>query len=121
MLDDKMGSFIEMINAISEGIFIVNADGIIEMINPLAANFFGASQESLIGQKWFYFLHDRYREQYEYLFLNWKDNHDMPLNHGPKEVLLNRSDSIKLTYTNAPFQYHCSQQIVYKFRKKREL
>ncbi|MGO4894620.1 sensor domain-containing diguanylate cyclase [Flavobacterium sp. W21_SRS_FM6] len=88
----KMGSFISMINVIAEGIFVVNADGVIEVINPIAAKYFGNSQDKLVGQKWFHYLHDRHREHYEYIFLNWKDNNKLPLNHGPKEVLLNRAD-----------------------------
>ena len=90
--NSKMGSFISMLNVIAEGIFLVNADGIIEIINPMAAKFLGGSQDSLIGQRWFHYLHDRYREQYEYMFLNWKDNKKLPFNHGPKEVLLTRPD-----------------------------
>jgi diguanylate cyclase (GGDEF)-like protein/PAS domain S-box-containing protein len=88
----KIGSFISMINVIAEGIFVVNADGVIEVINPMAAKFFGGSQDVIVGQRWFNFLHDRYREQYEYIFLNWKDNKKQSLNHGPKEVLLTRAD-----------------------------
>jgi diguanylate cyclase (GGDEF)-like protein/PAS domain S-box-containing protein len=91
--NEKMGAFINMINVIPEGIFLVNADGIIEVINPMAAKFFGSSQDALVGQRWFDFLHDRYREQYEYIFLNWKDNKKPPISHGPKEVLLTRADS----------------------------
>ena len=93
LTNTKLSSFISMLNVIAEGIFLVNADGIIEVVNPMAAKFFGCSQEALIGQRWFDFLHDRYREQYEYLFLNWKDTRKTPLNHGPKEVLLVRPDS----------------------------
>ena len=93
LFNQKMGTFVNMINVIAEGIFVVNADGVIEVINPIAANFFGRSQEALIGQRWFNFLHDRHREQYEYIFLNWKDNQKAPLSHGPKEVLLTRADS----------------------------
>ncbi|MFT4937695.1 MAG: diguanylate cyclase (GGDEF)-like protein/PAS domain S-box-containing protein [Paraglaciecola sp.] len=104
LLNEKMGAFVNMVNVIAEGIFIVNAEGVIEMINPIAAKFFGAPQKALVGQKWFYFLHDRYREQYEYLFLNWKDNHDMPLNHGPKEILLKRLDS---TWLEADVSVSC--------------
>jgi diguanylate cyclase (GGDEF)-like protein/PAS domain S-box-containing protein len=89
----EMGSFVNMISVIPEGIFVVNADGIIEVINPIAAKFFGSSQEALVGQRWFHFLHGRHREQYEYIFLNWKDNRKQPLRHGPKEVLLSRADS----------------------------
>jgi diguanylate cyclase (GGDEF)-like protein/PAS domain S-box-containing protein len=100
----RMGSFINMINVIAEGIFVVNADGVIEVINPIAAKFFGSSQDALIGQKWFHYLHDRYREQYEYIFLNWKDNNKLPLNHGPKEVLLNRADG---TWLEADLSISC--------------
>lgn len=91
--NQKMGAFINMIDVIAEGIFIVNADGIIEVINPMAAKFFGSSQDTLVGQRWFHFLHDRFREHYEYIFLNWKDNKKQQLSHGPKEVLLTRADS----------------------------
>ncbi|MEP1382900.1 MAG: GGDEF domain-containing protein [Paraglaciecola sp.] len=90
--NEKMGSFVNMMNIIAEGIFVVNGDGIIEIVNPMAAKFLGGSQESLVGQRWFSFLHDRYREQYEYIFLNWKDNKKPALSHGPKEVLLTRTD-----------------------------
>nr|WP_259367856.1 diguanylate cyclase [Colwellia sp. MB02u-14] len=91
--NEKIGAFIEMINVIAEGIFVVNADGVIEFINPMAAKFLGNSQDALVGQRWFHFLHDRHREQYEYIFLNWKKNKKQPLSHGPKEVLLTRADS----------------------------
>ncbi|KXI30192.1 GGDEF domain-containing protein [Paraglaciecola hydrolytica] len=93
LANQKMSSFINMINVIAEGIFVVNADGVIEVINPIAAKFFGSSQDALVGQRWFNFLHDRHREHYEYIFLNWKDNKKLPLNHGPKEVLLTRADN----------------------------
>ncbi|WP_340676758.1 diguanylate cyclase [Paraglaciecola sp.] len=102
--NQKMGSFINMLNVIAEGIFVVNADGVIEVINPIAAKFFGSSPDALIGQRWFHFLHDRYREQYEYVFLNWKDNKKRPLNHGPKEVLLTRADS---TWLEADLSISC--------------
>ena len=91
--NEKMGTFINMINVIAEGIFLVSGDGIIEVANPLAAKYFGCSQDTLVGQRWFNFLHDRYREQYEYIFLNWKDNKKTVFSHGPKEVLLTRADS----------------------------
>ena len=89
---------------IAEGIFIVNAKGVIEFINPIAAKFFGHSQDNLAGQLWFHFLHDRYREHYEYIFLNWQDNNKLPLNHGPKEVLLNRADG---TWLEADLSISC--------------
>jgi PAS domain S-box-containing protein len=92
LLNKKMSAFTNMINVISEGIFIVNAEGVIEMINPLAATFFGAPQGSLIGQKWFHFLHEGYRKDYENLFINWQDVTKPRGNHGPEEVLINRID-----------------------------
>jgi diguanylate cyclase (GGDEF)-like protein/PAS domain S-box-containing protein len=100
----KMGPLISMINVIAEGIFIVNAKGVIEFINPIAAKFFGHSQDALAGQLWFHFLHDRYREHYEYIFLHWQDNNKLPLNHGPKEVLLNRADG---TWLEADLSISC--------------
>jgi diguanylate cyclase (GGDEF)-like protein/PAS domain S-box-containing protein len=102
--NEKIGAFINMINVIAEGIFVVNADGVIEVINPMAAKFFGDSQDALVGQRWFHFLHDRHREQYEYIFLNWKDNKKQPLNHGPQEVLLTRADS---TWLEADLSISC--------------
>jgi diguanylate cyclase (GGDEF)-like protein/PAS domain S-box-containing protein len=92
LLNEKMNAFSRVANVIAEAIFIVNGEGVIEMINPLAAKLFGAPQEALIGQKWFVFLHERYQEQYEYLFLNWNRNKELPLNHGPKEVIVERPD-----------------------------
>ncbi|QHJ11957.1 Diguanylate cyclase DgcM [Paraglaciecola mesophila] len=92
LVNEKMNAFSRMANVIAEAIFIVNDEGVIEMINPLGAKFFGAPQEALVGQKWFSFLHERYREQYEYLFLNWNQNIELPLSHGPKEVLVERAD-----------------------------
>ncbi|MFT5810411.1 MAG: sensor histidine kinase regulating citrate/malate metabolism [Rubritalea sp.] len=37
--NEKIGAFIDMINVTAEGIFVVNADGVIEVINPMAAKF----------------------------------------------------------------------------------
>jgi diguanylate cyclase (GGDEF)-like protein/PAS domain S-box-containing protein len=102
--NEKVGAFVNMINVIPEGIFVVNADGVIEAINPMAAKFFGDSQDALVGQRWFHFLHDRHREQYEYIFLNWKHNNKQPLSHGPKEVLLTRADS---TWLEADLSISC--------------
>ncbi|ABG38928.1 diguanylate cyclase with PAS/PAC sensor [Paraglaciecola sp. T6c] len=104
LLNEKMHAFSKMVNVIAEAIFIVNGDGVIEVINPLAAKFFGAPQEALIGQKWFQFLHERYREQYEYLFINWNKTSGLPLNHGPKEVLINRHDN---TWLEADLSVSC--------------
>jgi PAS domain S-box-containing protein len=107
LLKQKMGAFANMVNVIAEGIFIVNGQGVIEIVNPLAANFFGAPQESLVGQKLFHLLQDRYREQYEYLFLNWQHATELPVNHGPKEVLLNRMDG---TWLEADLSISCLPQ-----------
>jgi PAS domain-containing protein len=38
-----------MINIIAEGIFVVNADGVIEVIKPMAAKFFGSSQDAVVS------------------------------------------------------------------------
>jgi len=76
--NQKIGGFINMINVIAEGIFVVNANGVIEVINPMAAKFIGNSQDALVGHRWFHFLHDRHREHYEYIFLNWRDNKTQP-------------------------------------------
>jgi diguanylate cyclase (GGDEF)-like protein/PAS domain S-box-containing protein len=92
LFNEKIGTFIDIINVIAEGVFVVNADGVIEVINSMAAKFFGNSQDALVGHRWFQFLHERHREQYEYIFLNWKNNKHS-LSHGPKEVLLTRADS----------------------------
>jgi PAS domain S-box-containing protein len=104
LLNKKMSAFTNMINVISEGIFIVNAEGVIEMINPLAATFFGAPQGSLIGQKWFHFLHEGYRKDYQNLFLNWQDATELPGNNGPTEVLITRMDG---TWLEADLSISC--------------
>lgn len=93
MYDEKISSIVKMINFIAEGIFVVNQQGVIEALNPLAAKFFGDSKENLIGQKWFSYLHESSREDYEFIFANWgKSNSTGNFNHGPKEVLITRSD-----------------------------
>ena len=104
LLNDEIAPFVNMINVTTEGIFVVNAYGVIEMINPIAAKFFCSTQDTLIGQRWFHFLHDRYCEQYEYIFMNWKHNKKQLLSHGPKEVLLSRSDN---TWLEANLSISC--------------
>lgn len=89
---EQLSSLSTMINFVTEAVFAINGDGVIEMINPTAAQFFGASREALIGKKWYQFLGEKYREEYEYLFTNIKNRQDFVLNHGPKEVALNRAD-----------------------------
>ncbi|WP_211264634.1 sensor domain-containing diguanylate cyclase [Gynuella sunshinyii] len=88
----RISLFYNILNNIAEGVFIVNDEGVIEMINPLGVTFFGAPAESLLGQKWFYFLTSQYYEQYQDIFANWKNNQNQPLSHGPKEVVINRID-----------------------------
>lgn len=107
LLNQKMSTFANIFDVIAEAIFIVNAQGVIEMINPLAAKFFGAPQGTLVGQNCFHFLHERYREHYEYLFLNWQNATELPVNHGPKEVLINRIDG---TWLEADLSISCLPQ-----------
>ncbi|MFQ3199236.1 MAG: PAS domain S-box-containing protein [Paraglaciecola sp.] len=109
LLNKKMSDFANMVNVIAEGIFIVNPQGVIEIINPLAATFFGAPQESLVGQKWFYFLHHGYRKDYQDLCLNLslQNATKLPVNHGPKEVLFNRVDG---TWLEADLSISCLPQ-----------
>jgi PAS domain S-box-containing protein len=104
LLNKKMSAFASMVNVIAEGIFIVNAQGVIEIINPLAAQYFGAPQESIVGQKWFYFLHEGYRKNYQDLCLSLQDATELPVNHGPKEVLFKRVDG---TWLEADLSISC--------------
>lgn len=91
--DQNISSIVNMINFIAEGIFVINQQGVIEALNPLAAKFFGDSKENLIGQKWFSYLHDGCREDYEYILSNWTKNESKgKLNYGPKEVLITCTD-----------------------------
>lgn len=95
-ITDQTTSLSTMINFISEGIFVVNNEGVIEMINPVAAKLFAADRETLIGQKWIDYLSNHNKEEYQCLFNNLKDNKDVPLTHGPKEIILNRADGSSL-------------------------
>ncbi|MCW3171563.1 sensor domain-containing diguanylate cyclase [Shewanella subflava] len=81
-----------LMNAISEAIFVVNNEGIIEMINQHAAKLFGSPKELLIGQKWTNFVNSAYKEEYLELFAQWRETFT-PFNHGPKEIVLQRADS----------------------------
>lgn len=90
--NQKVSTILNMIHFIAEGIFVLSEQGVIEVINPIAAKFFGASEHTLIGQRWFDFLHDRYQEEYEYIFSSWSFSDETMLNHGPKEILLKRPD-----------------------------
>ncbi|MFQ3199235.1 MAG: diguanylate cyclase (GGDEF)-like protein/PAS domain S-box-containing protein [Paraglaciecola sp.] len=109
LANKKMGTFTGMVDVIAEGIFIVNGQGVIEFINPLAAKFFGAPKESLVGQKFFHFLHSRYRDQYESVFVKQQGNHQLPVNDGPKEVLIDRKDG---TWLEADLSVSCLPQLL---------
>ncbi|WP_434938980.1 diguanylate cyclase domain-containing protein [Shewanella sp. HL-SH8] len=92
-----------LMNAISEAIFVVNDEGVIEMINQHAAKLFGSPKELLIGQKWTNFVNSAYQEEYQELFAHWRETFT-PFNHGPKEIVLQRSDS---SLVNADISLSC--------------
>lgn len=92
----KVSAILNMINFIAEAIFVVNEQGVIEAMNPLAAQFFGGQRDCLIGERWFTLLDDRHQEEYEYLFATWAKSDETLLNNGPKEVLLKRVDRSSL-------------------------
>ena len=86
----------KMIEFISEGIFIINNEGVIEMVNSYAAKLFAAPKEALIGRRWSDFLNDYYRDEYHELFESLKANEEANLSHGPKEIMLNCADGSSL-------------------------
>jgi diguanylate cyclase (GGDEF)-like protein/PAS domain S-box-containing protein len=93
---DQLAMLCNMINFITEGIFIINNDGVIEMVNAYAAKLFGAQKEALIGRKWSDFLNDLHRDEYDELLKNLKASKEANLSHGPKEILLNCGDGTSL-------------------------
>jgi diguanylate cyclase (GGDEF)-like protein/PAS domain S-box-containing protein len=84
--NEKISAIINVTNVMADAIFIVNAEGIFESVNPVAAKIFNMQLEEVIGKKWQYFLHEQNSEDYNYMFESWKKNYQTPLNHGPKEV-----------------------------------
>lgn len=94
--NDFLNALGTVINYMSEAIFVVNSNGVFEMINPLAAQLFGAPREALIGQQWCDFLGHQHKDEYLSLFVSWKKRHELPSNHGPKEVVIHRADSLLL-------------------------
>ncbi|MBB1384460.1 GGDEF domain-containing protein [Pseudoalteromonas sp. SG45-5] len=84
--NEKISAIINVTNVMADAIFIVNAQGVFESVNPIAAKYFNVPADSLIGKKWQYFLQEQYRDDYEYMFNSWNNNYQTPLNHGPKEV-----------------------------------
>lgn len=93
---DQLAMLCNMINFITAGIFIINNDGVIEMVNAYAAKLFGAPKEALIGRKWSDFLNDNLRNEYDELLKNLKDSQEANLSHGPKEISLNCADGSSL-------------------------
>lgn len=81
----------QFVNAIAEAVFVFNAQGVIEMLNPLMASILAVPRQNIIGQKWQCLLHENYRLQYEQLTFNWQGRSTLPITHGPAEVLLNRA------------------------------
>lgn len=90
--NEKISAIINVINVMADAIFIVNADGVFESVNPVAARFFDLPTDALIGKKWPCFLPEHDREDYEYMFHSWKKNYQTPLNHGPKEVKIAKAN-----------------------------
>ena len=93
---DQLTMLCNMINFITAGIFIINNDGVIEMVNAYAAKLFGAPKEALIGRKWSDFLSDQQREEYDELLKSLKASKEPSLSHGPKEILLHCADGSSL-------------------------
>ncbi|UJL41279.1 diguanylate cyclase [Shewanella vesiculosa] len=97
----QIRTLLNVINAISEAIFVINSAGVIEMINPLGAKLFGAPAEMLIGQTWTDYLQSPFKDEYQSLFDLWNNASDQnnkvtQFNHGPKEIIINRADSTLL-------------------------
>ena len=84
--NEKISAIINVTNVMADAIFIVNAHGVFESVNPIAAKFFNMPLEAIISKKWQSFLQEQYRDDYNYMFESWKNNYQTPLNHGPKEV-----------------------------------
>ena len=72
--NEKISAIINVTNVMADAIFIVNADGVFESVNPVAARFFNVTSDSLIGKKWQDCLQEQYRDDYKYMFESWKNN-----------------------------------------------
>ena len=90
--NEKISAIINVTNVMADAIFIVNADGVFESVNPVAARFFNVTSDSLIGKKWQDCLQEQYRDDYKDMFESWKNNYQTPLNHGPKEVKIRKNN-----------------------------
>ncbi|WP_180237246.1 sensor domain-containing diguanylate cyclase [Lacimicrobium alkaliphilum] len=88
----ESGSLATMINFMSEGIVILNASGIIEMVNPVAATLFGDSRASLLGCNLLSMMSETYAEEYRILFNEIRNDNGLKLSHGPKEVAFCRNN-----------------------------
>jgi diguanylate cyclase (GGDEF)-like protein/PAS domain S-box-containing protein len=91
-----LNTLANVINHVNEAIFIINEDGVFEMLNPMAVKLFGASRESLLGQYWCDFLGNQCKDEYISLLLQWKKRQGRQRNHGPKEIVIHRADSLML-------------------------
>ncbi|WP_102795332.1 sensor domain-containing diguanylate cyclase [Bowmanella denitrificans] len=81
----------QFVNAIAEAVFVINNQGVIEMLNPQMASVLAQPKQNLIGQKWHHLLHENYRSQYQQLTNSWQGRNTLPITHGPAEVVLNRA------------------------------
>ncbi|WP_157577505.1 GGDEF domain-containing protein [Shewanella waksmanii] len=85
---DFMQALSTVIAYVAEAIFVVNDEGIIEMVNPLAAKIFGDAQQALIGQSWCAFLAEGYRDDYLAKYIGWKNSRGKTFYYGPQEVVI---------------------------------
>ena len=57
--NEKISAIINVTNVMADAIFIVNAQGVFESVNPVAARFFNVPSDILIGKKWQHFLQEQ--------------------------------------------------------------
>lgn len=109
-------SISNMINFISEGIFAIDRNGIIEMINPTAANMFGQSRDMLIGRSLLDFLGANQSHEYIGLFESLLSRDNQVINHGPKEIKLVREDGscleADLSLSNLPESFITDRKLI---------
>lgn len=85
-----------VINHVNEAIFIINEQGVLQMLNPMAATLFGASIEDLTEQPWSDFLQPEVKERYLSLLAQGANGQETLANMGTKEIVLQRADSLSL-------------------------
>lgn len=91
-LNAQFSALIELFNGTAEGIFVINEQGDFEFVNPKAAQLFGHSQQSLIGDNLLTFLNDADLEKYKQTLSNWISIKDTTLSYGPNEVTINKAN-----------------------------